>query len=325
MNKEKSKNAVVITKGKFYFLVSIIFLLLFLLILSFTLEQKEDETSHEKKFLEKYSIFSLTIPDSISFAGENVPVEYFDVKESLDRELLVNTYWQSQTLLFIKRSHRYFPVIEPILEKHNVPEDFKYLAIAESGLTNAVSFANAKGFWQFLKGTARDYGLEVNKQVDERFHLEKATEAACKYFLKSYEEYGNWVMVAASYNRGRNGMSQQVEQQKSNNYFDLSLNEETSRYVYRIIAIKLILENPTKYGFYVRKDDLYPPLHYKTIVLDSSINDMAGFANQYHTSYKMLKIYNPWIRTNQLNNPYRKSYIIKIPQYENRQMVYSDK
>ncbi len=264
-------------------------------------------------FEEKYAIYALDIPEKLEFAGEPVPMENFDVWESYDREILVNTYWQSQTLLFIKRANRYFPVIEPILKEYGIPDDFKYLALAESGLTNAISPAGAVGYWQFLAGTARDYGLEVNEEVDERYHLEKSTVAACRFLLESYTNYDSWTMAAASYNAGRRGVNNQINIQKETNYYDLLLNEETQRYIFRILAIKSILENPSGYGFHLRESDLYPPIDWFEIQVNSRVEDFADFAKEFNTNYKMLKYLNPWLRRPHLTNRRGKTYTIRLP------------
>jgi hypothetical protein len=253
------------------------------------------------------------IPETLDFAGERTPLENFDVLEALDRELLINTYWQSHTMLLIKRAHRYFPVIEKILEKHGIPEDFKYLPVAESDLMNLTSPASAVGYWQFLKATAQEYGLEVNSEVDERYHLEKSTEAACKFLLRSYELYGNWTMAAASYNVGRTGLNRQVERQDTRYYYDILLNEETGRYVYRLLALKLIMSEPEKYGFIFDKDELYQPIPVYQVNVDTAIEDFAIFASRYSINYKVLKIFNPWLRDNKLSNTRQKTYEISIP------------
>ncbi|MGQ1784321.1 MULTISPECIES: lytic transglycosylase domain-containing protein [unclassified Saccharicrinis] len=265
-------------------------------------------------FKDNYSIFSLKIPDSINFANERVPIEQHWVRESLDRELLVNTYWQSQTVLFIKRCNRYFPVIEPILKEHGVPDDFKYLAVIESGLMpRSISPAGAAGIWQFMKSTGSEYGLEVNSEVDERYHLEKATVAACKYFKKSYAKYQNWTLVAASYNAGKAGISKQLNRQQASDYYNLLLGEETGRYVYRIIALKEILSDPDKYGFHVDKEDMYPYLKTEKVSVDSTIHNIATFAKKFDISYKQLKDLNPWLRDNELTNSRKRSYEIQLP------------
>ena len=260
---------------------------------------------------------SVEIPDSATFAGERVPLERFDVKEALDRELIVNSYFHSQTIRLIKLAPRYFKLIEPILKEEGIPEDFKYLAVAESGLNpRAESFAGAIGFWQFLRGTARDYGLEVNAEVDERYHVEKATYAACDYLKDAYEKYGNWTMVAAAYNAGMRGVERQVERQKSANYYDLLFVEETQRYVFRIIALKLVLEHPERYNFIIGDEEKYPIIPVKEIEVSGGVEDFADFALNNSINYKLLKDFNPWLRQTYLNNPAGKKYTIKIPLLE---------
>ncbi len=226
--------------------------------------------------------------------------------------MLVNTYWQSQTLLFIKKAHRYFPLIEPILKDAGVPDDLKYLAVAESGLANVVSPARAEGFWQFLEGTARDYKLEVNSEVDERYHVEKATLAAATFLKESYQKYGTWTMAAASYNMGRKNISRQIDRQKSGNYFDLVLGEETGRYVYRLIALKLIMENPENYGFYINDKQKYQNIPHTLVEVDTMVSNLADFAHQMGINYKVLKELNPWLRNDKLTNKTGKKYQIKI-------------
>jgi membrane-bound lytic murein transglycosylase D len=263
---------------------------------------------------ETYSVYGVEFPSRVTFAGEPVPIDLFDVMESLDRELLSNTYFHSQTIRLIKMAHRFFPQIEPILKKNLVPDDFKYLVLAESGLTQAVSPAKAVGFWQLLKGTAQEYGLEVNDEVDERYHVTRSTDAACKYLIESFRKYGNWTMTAASYNAGRKGMDTQIERQKKKNYYDLLLNEETARYLYRVLAFKLIFENPEAYGFALSEKDLYHEIPAYTIEVDSAVADFADFATEFGTNYKILKYMNPWLRDNKLKNPSRKTYEIVLPE-----------
>ena len=252
-------------------------------------------------------------PTSVDFAGESAPLQITDVKERLDRELLINANLDATTALIIKRANRVFPIIEPILVKYGVPDDFKYLAVIESGLTNAVSGSGAKGVWQFMPDTAKEKGMEVNDIVDERYHLEKSTEAACQYLLAAKEKFGSWTMAAASYNGGMNGLSKKIEEQKVTNYYDLGLTEETSRYVFRILALKEIMKQPEKYGFSIYATDLYAPIPTKNVEVDSTITDLTEFAVSQGINYKILKIHNPWLRDKKLLNPTKKKYEIKIP------------
>jgi hypothetical protein len=272
----------------------------------------------------KQKVKSFRGPDTLYFAGERVPLENFDTRESFDREINTNAYRHSSTILLIKRSHRYFPLIEAILEEYGIPDDFKYIAVAESDLSNAVSPVKATGFWQFMKATAIEYGLEINDEVDERYHLEKSTVAACKYFLKSYERYGNWTMVAASFNRGSNGINRQVSIQKENNYYDLLLPEETSRYIFRILSFKTIFENPEGYGLYIPESHLYPPVDYNSVRVDTAVSSFAEFAKGFGTNYKILKAFNPWLRQAYLKNESGREYIIKVPAEGARKRAYKD-
>lgn len=281
---------------------------------SFSSYNEKDDRAHQNNFSSNYKIFSLNIPENISFSGENVPIQNFDVREKFDRELLVNTYWQSQSILFLKRSKRWFSIIEPILEKNEIPDDFKYLALIESGLTNIVSPAGATGFWQIMESTGKEYGLEINKEIDERYHVEKSTEFACHYLKKAYKKFGSWTLAAASYNMGMGGLSKQIKRQKINNYYDLLLNEETGRYIYRILAVKEVLSNSAHYGFNVREKDKYSPVKTYEVQVDSSVTNFADFAFEYKLSYKTLKIFNPWLRDDHLTNSKKKTYLIKIPQ-----------
>lgn len=275
----------------------------------------EDIYDDPKKSMkaESFVVNGVELPERVTFAGEPVPVDLFDVRESLDRELLSNTYFHSQTIRLIKMANRYFPQIEPVLRKNLVPDDFKYLAVAESGLTQAVSPVKAVGFWQLMNGTAKDYGLEVNAVVDERYHIAKSTQVACEYLIESYKKYGNWTMTAASYNAGRRGVDRQIQRQKKENYYDLLLNEETARYLYRVMAFKLIFENPAAYGFKLSEKDLYSEIPVYTTEIDSSVADFADFAQMHGTNYKILKYLNPWLRDSKLTNTGHRTYEITIP------------
>ena len=259
-------------------------------------------------------VYALHLPDTIDFAGESFPILSPDLRERFDRELLVNTYWQSNMMLLLKRSNKYFPLIERVLKEEGVPCDFKYLAVIESGLENVISPAGAKGFWQIMRSTGKEYGLEINNNVDERYHIEFSTKVAAKYLKKAKEKFGSWTLAAAAYNRGINGIQGKLANQKVENYFDLFLGEETSRYVFRIFAVKEIIENPTKYGYIFKKTDLYKNIPVRIYGLDTPINNIASFAKKMGVNYKILKIHNPWLIQNHLNNKSRKYYEIAIPE-----------
>jgi membrane-bound lytic murein transglycosylase D len=273
---------------------------------------KSDESANPKS--DEMVFKSVEIPIKATFAGEEIPLDRFDVKEALDRELLVNAYFHSQTIRYIKLAPRYFPVIEPILKEKGIPDDFKYLALAESGLNpRAVSPAGAVGFWQFLDVTAKEYGLEVNKEVDERYNVEKSTYAFCTFLRESYNKYGSWTLAAASYNGGMARVQKQMERQKMGNYYDLLFADETQRYVFRITALKLILENPEQYNFVVNENEKYQAIKIREIEIKGSINNFADFAIENGINYKLLKDFNPWLRDDKLTNATGKKYKVKIP------------
>lgn len=273
-----------------------------------------NEQEFFKIFKKNYNIHPLPKPSkNIYFAQERVPLENPDIWERYDKELLKNTYWQSNTLLLQKRAGKYFPTIEKILKQNNVPDDFKYLALIESGLENVTSPAGAKGFWQILKSTGREFGLEINEGIDERYHLEKSTQVACDFLNKAYQKFGSWTMAAASYNMGRSGLQRQVNRQQQNNYYNLILNQETSRYLFRILAVKQIVENPKKYGFNISKQDYYNHIPSYKVRIDTTVNNLADFAKLYNINYKILKLHNPWLRQSYLPNKSRREYFIKIP------------
>lgn len=241
------------------------------------------------------TVVSPPIPESVFLAGEQVPIESFSVREKLDKELIINTYRHSSSILYLKRASRWFPIIEPILEEHSIPNDFKYLAVIESGLTQAVSPAGASGFWQFMKKTAPEYGLEVTSTVDERYHVEKSTHAACQYLQESYEKFGNWALAAASYNMGMTGVEQRLEAQGVDSYWELHLNSETARYVYRILAVKEVLSKPETYGFQLSENDVYHPHEVRKVVITASIENLSDFALKNGSNYRELKELNPWL------------------------------
>jgi len=282
-------------------------------LLIFAVQDAPSDDNLEKKMINDYNVYALNIPENLDFSGEAMPLNNPDILERMDRELLVNTYWQSNGLLMFKRANKYFPVIEPILAKNGIPDDFKYLAVIESGLTNEVSPANARGFWQIMKATGKENGLEINTNVDERYHLEKATEAACKYLLEAKEKFGTWTLAAAAYNAGITGISRRLNSQSVTNYYDLLLGEETGRYIFRIVALKEILNNPDKYGFNFRYKDLYNSIPTYTVSVDTVVTDFIAFSKQFGINYKILKLHNPWLREAHLNNKSRKEYLIEIP------------
>lgn len=257
---------------------------------------------------------SMDLNRNFDFAGEQVPLDNFDARERLDRELTVNTYWQSSTILSMKSTVRYFPTIERILREEGVPEDLKYLAVAESSLRNAVSSAGAKGIWQFMRETGKGYGLEVTEEIDERYHLEKATRAAANYLRDYYKRFGSWTLAAAAYNMGGPRLGSEMEKQRAQNYYELNLNEETARYVFRIIAIKEILSRPRDFGFYLEDEDFYPALNkFHTVTVNGAVPNWGDFARENGTNYRMLKIYNPWLISDKLINSAKKTYELKIP------------
>ena len=259
-------------------------------------------------------IYPVSLPSAIDFCGEKVPLGDRDVQERLDRELLVNTYWQSQTLLILKEYNKLRPLMEPILKEYKVPLDFVFLAAAESGFRNVVSPAQAVGPWQLLESTAEMYGLEVNDEVDERYHFEKSNEAACKYLIQAYNKFGSWTDAAASYNMGMDGFRRIKDQQQASTYYDMMLSTETQRYVFRILAFKELLTNPQRYGFLVTENDLYQPYRFDEVRVDSAVGNWGAFGKQFNLSYKDIKILNPWLRSHKLTNKQRKPYVIYVMQ-----------
>ena len=304
------------TKKTKYLLIIAVAALILMIAITFIMSIIAIRTANKRPVsLEQIVVQSNDIEfcDDIYFAGERVPLEMFNIRERYERELLSNTYFHSNTMVLLKRSKRWFPVIEPILQKHGVPEDFKYLCVIESNLSNVVSPAGAAGFWQFMKGTAEEYGLKINKEVDMRYNVELETEAACKYFLKAYERFGSWTLVAAAYNAGSSRVSKFMKEQGVTSYYDMLMAEETERYVFRILAIKTIFENPEKYGIYVSNSLAYEPYKYKTVIVKENIDNLAEFAKKHDITYKLLKVFNPWLRSNTLTVKKGKVYEIKIP------------
>jgi len=305
-----------ITAGKAA--IAIMFLLsagfVFTLLVSGKNQQQETADYEESAPL----AVSWAIPENVTFAGEAMPLQNFDTRESLDRELNATAYRHGSTLLTIKRSGRYFPEIEKILKEYGVPDDFKYLACAESDLSNVISPAGATGFWQIMEGTGKEAGMIINREIDERYDLDKSTRFACRYFLKAYERYGSWTMAAASYNNGFSGLTEQVDIQKESNYYDLLLNEETARYIFRIVSLKLVISEPAKYGFNIGSGELYKPIPFREVKVDTAVSSFEQFARQYDTNYKILKLLNPWLRKPFLTNSEKSEYIIRVPEKDAR-------
>ena len=313
---------IMVKKYGFFILLGVVLTLSFFLVLGSSKPSPIDSLSYRVDTIYVVStpdenifqrIYSIPFPEKVTFCGKEVPTNLFYVQEALERELITNCYMHGTTLQTIKRAHRFFPVIEPILKKNNIPDDMKYLCVAESGLRNAVSPSKAEGFWQFLKDTGKEYSLEVNDDIDERYHLEKATQAACDYLNKSYHNYRNWELVAAAYNAGNGRVNSTMSAQKSKSYYDMVFNQETARYVYRIIALKYIMENPLQYGFYIKKSELYPVIPTETLKVDTTINSLIDFAIEQKTPYIVLKELNPWLRSSALPNKSGKQYEIAIP------------
>lgn len=265
---------------------------------------------------QKDSVALFELPAELSFAGEKVPLEQADVVERLERELYVNAYWESNLILLFKRSKKYLPEIERLLQEQGVPDDFKYLAIAESGLLNASSAAGAKGYWQILEETGKEYGLEITETVDERYHLEQSTLAAAAYLKKAYQKFGDWTAVAASYNMGQSGFSKRQEEQFLRNYYALYLNEETSRYLFRILAFKLLFENPKAFGYHLQEKDYYSLPEFREIEVTTDLPDLAIWAKEQGSSYKYIKRFNPWLRAQELQVKKGKRYTILLPNRE---------
>ncbi len=253
------------------------------------------------------------LPENVSFAGEKMPLDNFDTRESLDREILISAYRHSSTIMIIKRANRFLPIIEKILKKNDIPDDFKYLVAAESEFSNMISPSGATGFWQIMPETGKEAGMEINTVVDERYDIEKSTQFACDFFRKSYGKYGNWTLTAASYNGGRAALDEQIKIQQENNYYDLLLSEETARYIFRAVAYKLVINDPESFGFTLNKNDLYPELDYYEVKVDTAVSDFSAFAKKFGTNYKLLKFLNPWLRKPFLTPKPNKTYLIKIP------------
>ena len=272
---------------------------------------RNDSTSTDSMI---HRVPTFDINKSIDFCGEGVPLYSQDILERFEREILKNAHWHSEMTILFKRTGKYFPLIEKILKEENVPNDFKYLCIIESGLSNAVSPVGASGFWQIMKTTGKEYGLVVNKEVDERYHLEKSTRVACKYFKRAYKKFNSWTLSAASYNIGISGLARRLTKQNSENYYDLLLNSETSRYVFRILAVKQILTNPEAFSFTFNESEKYKPVPCHEVTVDTTVTNFTAWAENQDINYKMLKLFNPWLRGNTLINRDSIKYVIRIPE-----------
>ncbi|MDR2835390.1 MAG: lytic transglycosylase domain-containing protein [Bacteroidales bacterium] len=277
----------------------------------------DDTTKNVEKTKKHYTnpskVYSPYIPDSVFFCDEKVPIEIDNIYEALDYELIINMYRHSSTLIYLKRANKYFPEIEKFLEENNLPDDIKYLCVAESGLENGISSSGAVGFWQFMKKTGTEFGLTINNDVDERYNTKLSMNAAGNFLKQSYRKFGSWSLATASYNMGVSGLQKDISNQKINSYWDLYLNKETSRYIFRILALKIIMNNPKIYGYEISDDELYKVHETYSITIDTTINDLVQFAFDNNINYKILKYYNPWLISNQLINKEKKTYEIILP------------
>ena len=279
----------------------------------FATRKEDSEQFHTQAIRADYRVYAPPMPDSMSFCGERVPLNLYYVRESLDRELVSNMFFQSNTLFCIKRAARVFPTIERILREEGVPEDMKYLCVIESGLQCVSSPAGAQGYWQFMKATGQRYGLEVGDDIDMRNHLEASTRAACRYLKDLKARFGGWTEAAAAYNCGEGGLNKRLANQRQVSYYELLLNQETQRYVFRILALKLIMQHPLDYGYNVRRCDTYPEVPTSEVELSGQDVDLVDFAIAHGTTYKVLRSLNPWLISSSVKNKNNKTYRVKIP------------
>ncbi len=264
-----------------------------------------------------FEVLGLNIPANLEFAGERVPQNDYEIKESLEKEFFSNKSWKNSSLALFSKAQKWFPLIEPILKQEHVPDDFKYVAVIESHLSNVVSPVGAGGFWQLMPNTAQGYGLIVNSEIDERYDVEKATRVACKHFKDAYKYFNNWTLSAAAYNVGIGGIQNALKKQNTDNYYDLLLNKETGAFIYRILAYKTLLSNPQHFGVKnkLKKSGGFPA--YKTVKIDSSVTNLNAFAKHINTNLITLKIFNPWLIGDKLTNPDKITYTFKIPKNKN--------
>lgn len=269
---------------------------------------------HSVKSEVPYCVTSPTVPEQAVFDGQTIDLRRYDRRERMDRELMAFTYMHSSTMLMVKRANRYFPIIEPILKANGIPDDFKYLMAIESSLNPlARSSSGAVGLWQIMPATGRELGLEVNENIDERYHIEKATKAACKYFKQAYAKYGDWMAVSAAYNAGQGRISSQLDKQLAEHAMDLWLVEETSRYMFRLLAAKEVFKSPQRFGFLLKQEHLYPQIPYTEKTVTTGIDSLSEYARQQGLTYAQLRDANPWLREQSLKNKSGKTYVIQIP------------
>jgi hypothetical protein len=289
----------------------------------FTFAEDTVEVQKQKQLARQPIFVSPPMPDKLTFAGEEVPLHKPAVREQLEKQIIINMYQRYATSLIIKRAHRWRKEFEAILAENDIPKDFFYMAVAESGLRNVRSYAGAEGYWQFMRATAREYGLEVNSYVDERYDPVKSTQAACRYLNRAYDKFGNWALCAASYNMGMGGVNQNLNFQEEDNYYDLYLNHETANYMYRLLAFKVIMSNPEQYGFKIYPGDLYDDIPHDSVTVDQSISNLVDFAKRHGTTYHMLKHMNPWLQRSKLPNRSKKEYLIRLttPEYKRPSQV----
>lgn len=283
-------------------------------VIAFSLQKPEPAVTVNDNRIQ-YQWYPPELPKTMNFAGENVPLNQRPVKEMMEKQLLYNTYAHSHILYILKLSSRIFPELERDLKRKGIPDDFKYMCVAESSLQNLTSPAGAEGYWQFMRETAKHFSLEVDKEVDQRYDLDKATAAACRYINEAYQKFGSWTAAAASYNCGMNGLARRADFQMTSDYYDLMLPEETNNYIFRILALKEIISHPEKYGFHVPPEDAYHKIPLRDIPVSQTIPNLAVFAKNQGTTYKMLRLLNPWLRSHSLTVSRGNQYIIKLPEH----------
>jgi len=306
----KFKHPTIVRKTAQFLIFFVAMLLVYILLKIFLLSPSANNVSYTDS---NFSVLGLNIPKNLDFCGEKIPSNDLEIKADLEKEFFNNNYWKSNSKVLFRKAQRWFPYIEPILKQEGIPDDFKYLAVIESHLSNVVSPVGAAGFWQLVPVTAGYFGLEVNSEVDERYDVEKATHAACQHLKQAYRVFNNWTLSAAAYNRGIGGILKAMKQQNTNSYYELLLNSETGSFVYRILAYKTLFSSPEHFGIKKRKWNYFPKIPYKVYMVDSSITNISNFANHIGSTVGTIRLYNPWLLQNTLTNPGKKMYQIKIP------------